>query len=102
MAKKFWRDVYGQRKSRPVGLEGAPVVSLTKGCQRTLATMERVENGVLPDETRIKACYGEDCWVNKQFNVAFSAFENMEIRDLKLADPEKFDARLSKPNVKNS
>jgi hypothetical protein len=92
-----WADV--KKVSKDGKLADVPVVSLTKGCQRTLTTAERVENGVLPRETRIEACYGGSCWVNKQFNSAFSAFENMEVRDLKLATKDRIGEWLSKPKT---
>jgi hypothetical protein len=62
------------------------VMSLTKGCQRSSTTAERIRHGVLPSETRLEACYGGDCWVNKTMASKFGKFENMEIRDLELAD----------------
>lgn len=70
-------------------LAGVPIVDLTQGCQRARTTAERIKNGVLPNETRIESCYGGDCWVNDQFNRKFKTFENMEVRDLKIADKDK-------------
>ena len=82
-----WADV--KKTNKDGKLKDILVVSLTKGCQRTRTIIERVENGILPLETRIEACFGGDCWVNKQFNRLFSSFENMETRDLKLATKEQ-------------
>lgn len=105
-----WNEIYSKaeimsdwsnvKKQGAGKLDNVPIVSLTKGCQRTLSTIERVKNGILPSATRVEACYGGDCWVNKQFNRGFSSFENMEVRDLKMADASKFDSWLSKPTTK--
>lgn len=103
---KDWNEIYkkatsidtwaGVKKVNKEGkLKDVPVVSLTKGCQRALTTVERVQNGILPEETRVEACYGGDCWVNRQFNSMFSTFENMEVRDLQLAKPEQIKKWLS-------
>lgn len=92
-----WGDV--KKENKEGKLKGIAVVSLTKGCQRALATVERVANGVLPNETRVEACFGGDCWVNKQFNRQFSTFENMEVRDLKLATKGKIAGWLANPTV---
>lgn len=54
---------------------------------------------MLPNETRVEACFGGDCWVNKQFNRQFSTFENMEVRDLKLATKGKIAGWLANPTV---
>jgi len=107
-----WQKIYKQAerttlwtkvlRPRATGgkLVGVEVIMLTKGCQRTLATVERVHNGILPNETTIEACYGGDCWVNKTLPVAFRKLENMEVRDLELVDPALFDEWLTPKRVK--
>jgi hypothetical protein len=107
---KDWQKIYKKAKliskwssSKKINKEGklknVPVVSLTKGCQRARVVVERVANGVLPKETRVEACYGGDCWVNTQFNRFFRTFENMEVRDLELADKTQINNWLG--NSKN-
>lgn len=80
---------FGQVKKEGMGkLETVPVVDLTMGCQRARTTVERVQNGVLPRDTRIESCYGGECWANEQFNRSFADFENMEVRGLAIADKD--------------
>lgn len=78
---------YRKQPAKAGKLIGLEVGSLTKGCQRSATSAERIRHGILPAETRIEACYSGDCWVNKTMASKFSRFENMEIRDLELADP---------------
>lgn len=82
-------------------LMSVPVIALSKGCQRAQVTVERVQNGVLPSETNIEACYGGTCWVNRQFNSKFGAFENMEVRDLLMPTPDDIDAWFKMPSTKS-
>jgi hypothetical protein len=108
---KDWQKIYADapRYGKPADvfkqpakagkLVGVEVLQLTKGCQRSLATVERVANGVLPNETRIEACYGGDCWVNSTIPVLFKTKENMEARDLSLADPAMFEKLLTPKRV---
>ncbi|MGE0076037.1 MAG: hypothetical protein AB7S52_12495, partial [Sphaerochaetaceae bacterium] len=81
-------------------LMDVPVIALSKGCQRAQVTVERVSNGVLPNETNVEACYGGTCWVNRQFNSKFGAFENMEVRDLLMPTPDNIDNWFKKPSIK--
>ena len=80
-------------------LVGVEVLTLTKGCERARTTVERVENGVLPNETRIEACYGSKCWVNSTIPVLFKSKENMEVRELSFADPAAFEKFLTPARV---
>jgi len=107
---KDWKKIHSTAKDIPpakmrkapikVGkLVGVEVLMLTKGCQRAETTVERVQNGVLPKETRTEACFGGDCWVNKQFNSKFGAFENMEVRDLEIASEASISKLLGNPKM---
>lgn len=81
-------------------IEKVPVVSLTKGCQRAEVTLERVENGLLPNETRLESCYGGDCWVNWSQAARMGGTENMEVKELKVADVNSMRKWMSdKENV---
>lgn len=85
-------------------LEGINVVSLTKGCQRIQTLLERIENGLMPNETLLEACWGGDCWVNLTMRALIYAqktFENMEIRDLLLADPAEFNTWLERKTTRD-
>ncbi len=82
-------------------LETVPVIALSKGCQRAQTMVERVLNGLMPNETNVEACYGGTCWVNRQFNAVFGTFENMEVRDLVMARPEDIDRWFKSKTIAN-
>jgi hypothetical protein len=73
---------------------------LAEGCQRIATVVERVANGVLPNETRLEACYGGTCWVNWQVSGGFSWYENMEVRDLSLATEEAIERFLKNKRIR--
>jgi hypothetical protein len=88
-----WKDVYaratamGKVAKFPNTKVGGNAYALTEGCQRSATTVERVANKMLPKETRMEACYGGSCFKNKAVDSKFSAFENIDVRDLKLSSP---------------
>ena len=107
---KDWQDIYAKAErftawsdSKKVSLDSkikdVPVVALTIGCGRATATVERVTNGILAPETHIEACYEGFCWANKTWIRKFSDFENMETKDIRLADPKKIEGWLTKGEV---
>jgi len=77
------------------------VLHLTRGCQRAHTSVERVATGVLPMETRIEACYGGICWVNRQFNHLFGNHLAMELRDLEFINVERLHKWLTAKNSAN-
>jgi hypothetical protein len=80
-------------------LQGVTILFLTKGCQRVPTTIERVELGILPAHSRLESCYEGMCFVNYKRYTLYGQIENMEIRDLAMADPTKLDGWLKRANI---
>lgn len=77
------------------------VIRLSRGCQRTATTLERVHLGIYPQDTRVEWCYeeqpapGQDpktvgggCFANENWTNALKSFENINVKPLHLVTPE--------------
>ena len=80
-------------------LQDVTILVLTKGCQRVPTILERVHVGVMPANTRLESCYEGMCFVNYKRYTLYGKVENMEIRDLAMADPAALDGWLKRANI---
>lgn len=68
-----------------------PIFALSKGCQRFRILVERVKNGVLPNDLKKESCYGGTCFVNLQRDKIQYGNEYVDTKQLVMPSPDDVD-----------